>query len=52
MPVYSGPRVYGYLNRDYRDRAGPQPNRLRRSNQGCGTYYFWNGEECVDARDR
>lgn len=50
-PPY-GPRVYGYYNRDARDRDGPQPTRLHRSFEGCGTYRYWDGERCVDARRR
>ena len=43
-----GPRVYGY-NRDYRyddDAVAVRPN----GPGGCGTYYYWNGDRCVDAR--
>ena len=44
-----GPRVYGYT-REYRhdddDTIGTRPN----GPGGCGTYYYWNGERCVDAR--
>jgi hypothetical protein len=45
-----GPRVYGYTRRDdveanveFGRPTGPG---------GCGTYRFWNGRECVDARYR
>lgn len=43
-----GPRVYGY-NRAYRyddDAIAVRPN----GPGGCGTYYYWNGDRCVDAR--
>jgi len=46
-----GVRVYGYSRR----ASGPDDSHsrhLRRSSAGCGTYYFWNGDGCVDARDR
>ena len=45
-PAYSGPRVYGYTR--YYDDDVAYPSR----SGGCGTYYFWNGERCVDARNR
>ncbi len=50
----NGPRVYGYT-REYRDDRyyGDSDDRpLRRSTGGCGTYYFWDGDSCVDARRR
>jgi hypothetical protein len=37
------PRVYGY-------RYGDDGYRVRRG--GCGTYHYWNGDRCVDARYR
>ena len=43
-----GPRVYGYA-RDYRyddDAIAVRPS----GPGGCGTYYYWNGDRCVDAR--
>jgi hypothetical protein len=43
-----GPRVYGYT-REYRyddDAIAIRPN----GPGGCGTYYYWNGDRCVDAR--
>ena len=39
------PRSYGYSSRRNYDNDYP-----RRYRQGCGTYRFWNGERCVDAR--
>ena len=44
-----GPRVYGYT-REYRysddDTIAIRPN----GPGGCGTYFYWNGDRCVDAR--
>ena len=43
-----GPRVYGY-NRGYRyddDAVAVRPD----GPGGCGTYFYWNGDRCVDAR--
>ena len=45
----TGTRVYGYI-RDYRDYDDLADRPLRRSTGGCGTYYYWDGENCVDAR--
>ena len=45
----NGPRVYGY-NRDNRYYGYAADRPLRRSTGGCGTYYFWDGNSCVDAR--
>ena len=42
------PRVYGY--RRYSDDGYAENDRVRRG--GCGTYYYWNGDRCVDARTR
>ena len=42
------PRSYGY--RRYSDDAYIENDRVRRG--GCGTYHYWNGERCVDARYR
>lgn len=46
-PVYGyGPRVYGY-------RYWDDDVRIRRLPAGhCGRYRYWDGETCVDARDR
>jgi hypothetical protein len=43
-----GSRVYGYT-RDYRyddDAIAVRPS----GPGGCGTYFYWNGDRCVDAR--
>lgn len=45
-----GPRVYGYT-RDYNTEAEFEGDYPRRSG-GCGTYRYWNGDRCVDARNR
>jgi len=44
----SRPRVYGYTryDRDDDDIVGVHP----RYRGGCGTYHYWNGERCIDAR--
>jgi hypothetical protein len=43
----SGPRVYGYVATP--DEAEPE----RPSGPGgCGTFRYWNGDKCVDARNR
>jgi hypothetical protein len=43
----SGRRVYGYV-------ATPGEAELERPSGpgGCGTYRYWNGDKCVDARNR
>ena len=45
-----GPRVYGYNARIIAmtsdDAVAIRPN----GPGGCGTYYYWNGDRCVDAR--
>lgn len=44
-----GPRVYGY--RTYRDADDDDVVVLRpQYHGGCGTYRYWNGLRCVDAR--
>jgi hypothetical protein len=49
-PVYGyGPRVYGYSRRYV--SANPQPRRLRPAGH-CGEYRFWDGDACVDARNK
>jgi hypothetical protein len=48
---YYGPRVYGYTRRD--DDAGLEVELGRPIGPGgCGTYRYWNGGRCVDARYR
>ena len=42
------PRAYGY--RRYSDDGYAEGYRIRRG--GCGTYHYWDGERCVDARYR
>jgi len=44
-PRVYGPRVYGYTRR-YDDRA-----YVARPAGRCGTYRYWNGDRCVDARN-
>lgn len=44
----SGPRVYGYVRRVDPDDRYVEVYR----NGGCGTYRYWDGSGCVDARDR
>jgi hypothetical protein len=41
---YTGPR-YGY-------RAGESVVEERGTSGGCGTYFYWNGDRCVDARNK
>ena len=53
-PAYDGPRVYGYVQRR---EAARDPevigNRAGVTRNGdYDTYRFWNGEECVDARNK
>jgi hypothetical protein len=38
----SQPRVYGYVRRSDGERG---------YSGGCGTYRYWNGSTCLDARD-
>jgi len=45
------PRVYDYTRRDYNTEAELEGDYPRRSG-GCGTYRYWNGDRCVDARNR
>ena len=45
-PKPRGPRVYGYYQADEPDFGRPA------GSGGCGTYHFWNGEKCVDARNK
>jgi hypothetical protein len=44
-----GPRVYGYSRR-FEERE-PTYRRLRPAGH-CGEYRFWDGDACVDARNR
>ena len=49
-PNLTGPRVYGY----YED-VDPAPMiELERPSGpgGCGEFFFWNGDRCVDARNK
>ena len=45
-PYRYGPRVYGYSsdNDDIIVRMSP------RRRAGCGTYHYWDGDRCADAR--
>jgi hypothetical protein len=45
----AGPRVYGYVATP--DEADAQLERPSGPG-GCGTYRYWNGDKCVDARNR
>ena len=42
---YSRTEYYGY-------RADEPVVELRSRSGGCGTYYYWNGDRCVDARNK
>ena len=44
---YDPAPVYGYSSRVERDRT-----YYRTPSGLCGTYRFWNGDRCVDARNR
>jgi len=44
------PRAYG--NNYYYDSDPAYVARRPYGRGGCGVYYFWNGERCVDARRR
>ena len=49
-PVYGyAPRAYGY-DRQYVERESTR-RRLRPAGH-CGEYRFWDGDACVDARNR
>jgi hypothetical protein len=41
------PRRYGYVS-----GSGDIEVRARDHNGTCGTFYYWNGDRCVDARNR
>lgn len=43
------PRVYSY-RRYYNAPVDNDVDALPRRSGGCGTYYYWDGETCVDAR--
>ena len=45
VPKPIGPRVYGYYEDEAELGRPDGPN-------GCGTYFYWNGERCVDARNK
>ena len=45
IPKPVGPRVYGY----YRDKV--ELDRPQGPG-GCGTYFYWDGERCADARNK
>jgi hypothetical protein len=47
-PAY-GPRVYGYTQYGDDDVVVRRESRRR---GGCGTYRYWDGDRCVDARYR
>lgn len=42
-----GPAVYGWSYRAHVHEGAPAAYRW----SGCHVYHYWNGEECVDARD-
>lgn len=58
--VYVGPAPYAYdddyaIDRPYsseRRLYADEPRVELRPSGGCGTYHFWNGDFCEDARDR
>ena len=54
VEYHYGPRVYGYSRPiDGDAQVEVEIDVVRPSGPGgCGTYRFWNGERCVDARDR
>lgn len=53
-----GPRVYGYSRTydepsvNYEFSASDDDANYPRRAGGCGTYRFWDGSQCVDARYR
>jgi len=48
-PKPVGPRVYGYYEEV---EPAPMIEMERPSGPGgCGEFFFWNGERCVDARN-
>jgi hypothetical protein len=46
------PRVYSYRRYDSEPIDEGADVVVRRGSGGCGTYYFWDGERCVDARQK
>jgi hypothetical protein len=50
-PYAYGPRVYGYSSRAIDDDDDVEFS-LRTRPGGCGTYHYWDGSRCVDARYR
>ena len=46
-----GPPRYGYERRDYAPGVEVGVD-YPHGRGGCGTYRYWNGRECVDARYR
>lgn len=49
-PKPVGPRVYGYYEEV---EPAPMVEVERPSGPGgCGEFFYWNGERCVDARDK
>jgi hypothetical protein len=63
-PGYYGDRYYGYRaaaparryyygERSYGYRSdAPVTVQERGTSGGCGTYFYWNGDRCVDARNK
>jgi hypothetical protein len=48
-PKPVGPEVYGY----YEERPMPFIERERPAGRGgCGEFFYWNGNRCVDARNK
>ena len=45
-PYRYGPRVYGYSSDNDDIIVGVSPRRRA----GCGTYHYWDGVGCADAR--
>jgi hypothetical protein len=48
-PVYGGP-VHGYSAPDYAYDRYARQQRYYHYRGGCGTYRYWDGDRCVDAR--
>jgi hypothetical protein len=47
--VERGPRAY---RRYYSEPVDDDADVVVRRSGGCGTYYYWDGDRCVDARIR